>query len=145
MGKRQIKHLLAKRESFKCQLRTFCQFVGNLNSEITNVIKFRLERIKIVYSEFSEIQTELEIAMDHSDDELDERMQFETEYFDIISEAQTILDMRGNESPVNNAPPTISQPFSLPKINLPTFSGEYNDFLHFFLKFTMLSFIKTAV
>ena len=107
--------------------------LNNLNNTIISQLSLRLQNFESVLDEFNNIQSEIEFAIEN--EEPDERKEFESSYYDLISNIQTIISKFNSNSDnsirtkmSDNQPP---QQIRLPSINLPSFNGRYDQWLEF--------------
>ena len=97
-------------------------------------LQLRLGKIETIYNHFDEVQTCLE-CLDELDLQLQERMSFESQYFDCVVMAQQIIERfqrDNNRSKLNETVSHINNHklVKLPTIQLPKFSGSYNIMLY---------------
>ncbi|CAH2099366.1 unnamed protein product [Euphydryas editha] len=141
-----IKILIKKRASFKAKLTQFKNYLSGLEnlkklSTIQhNELTIRLDKILELYVEFDNIQSEIEINCDIPEDQFEEREVYEAQYFGSIALAKELL-VRGDDSAgtgdcFNSVTGSCRAHESAPKLNLPTihlptFTGQYHDWLEF--------------
>jgi len=87
----RLHELKVKRGQVKSKLTRFRNFVDSYENE-PNLpqLKVRHERIVKCFDEFDEIQSEIELVQEQSDEE-NEREVFENSYFEVVAKAETIL------------------------------------------------------
>lgn len=110
-------------------------------------LTLRLEKIEEIWKEFDKVQTELEL-IDSSESE--ERDSFEDQYFRVIEQGQTYLQLL--QSPQSVASNQTNKPFpvsscspilpALPSINIPIFSGSYESWVTFYQIFESVYIIE---
>lgn len=146
---KQLDNLLKKRSSIHRNLSRFQNFLetSNLEEQI-NVcqLKERLANIKNCLSEFNNVQEQIEShdASASTESHDSERNLFENFYYSLVTRAQIIIDevtdtsisSNGNASNSSNTD-NLSQ-IKLPTLSLPTFSGEYDQWLGFYDTFKSL-------
>lgn len=136
--------LKVKRGQIKAKLtrfQTYFKAIDLDNIQSNNIIELnlRLNRFEGCFDEFNEIQSELEITAP-SDSDAIEREQFENLYFDIYAKAKSIVEQNchaDNNKQDSDHCSNISNVSSknnfvkLPTIKLPTFDGQYYNWLEF--------------
>lgn len=154
--KSEIKKLKCNRGTIKSQVTRFSNFLQSFeiaNKTCTELEK-RLQKIEPLWEEFMSIQGQIEVLDESAAQIADlerELNGFEGIYFDLISRAQDIINENLNrvaqvhaQSSVTSLAqaqniahqPTIS--VKLPALDLPKFSGSYNEYLQFFDTFKSL-------
>lgn len=153
------KDLVKKRGSLKAKLTLFKSFLEPLQKAETitslqsNEISLRLTKMEDLYADYDNIQSDIESLSEIPDLQYIERQNFESEYFGALAAAREVLTGfesavdRANSSDagggsvagstvccVNKGGPAIK----LPTIHLPTFSGQYQDWLEFHDTYTSL-------
>ncbi|XP_028166144.1 uncharacterized protein LOC114356943 [Ostrinia furnacalis] len=155
-----LKSLKRTRASQKSKLTIFksylepllaCEDLNALQIHETNI---RLAKIQALYDEFDSIQTQIENALEISGDEFAERETFERAYFGAIAAAQELLSRHTAAGPASGAD-FASVPGSevasavpnikLPTINLPIFTGRYQDWLEFHETYTSLIHTNSSI
>lgn len=142
MSEAELKALNIKRGSVKGKLTHFSKFCENFNPTAHNInqLKTRLKLFESSWSEFNEIQTQIEALHADQDLQLDERLKFESDYCTLVGDAQNIIDSHYSPStqPVANSnsipsPVTVNtnQKVKLPVLSLPKFNGNYDEWLSF--------------
>jgi len=93
-------------------------------------LKLRLDKLESLFDEFDLIQTEIE-GLDESDSQQEERIKFENKFFSIKAVVVNELSSQEQQSPDQTFNRTHRQDFEahmkLPRINLPEFDGEYEN------------------
>lgn len=141
-----LKSLKKNRSSLKSKLTIFKSYLQPLllskvlNSLQNCELSARLSKIQEMYNDFDTAQTEIENLSEISGDEFKEREAFETSFFGAVAAAQELLGRNQASSAVHDDQVTGSSGVSahsggphikLPIINLPTFSGRYQDWLEY--------------
>lgn len=145
-------NLIRKRASLKGKLTQFTNYLSVPKScksltllQLTE-LEVRLSKIEKLYDDFDNLQTEIELQPKADPDEQsEERRQFETLYFEVVSAAKHLQSMSSN--PQAEALPTqvssgtkgrdaltldkINNFVRLPRIDPPTFDGSYQNWLEF--------------
>lgn len=137
-----IKHLTNKRTQIKAKLTRFKTFFDNTsNQQNVKELKLRLRKLEESWKEFEAVQEQIELLDDQTDHAL-EREDFETQYFGLCSKVETHVaevEMKNSSRSHLHRRTTINAiPIKLPTINLPTFSGKYDEWLPFFDTFSAL-------
>lgn len=146
----EFKTLIKKRGSYKARLTQFKAYLEVVQSCHTlttlqiNELNIRLTKLEELYSDFDCTQGDIENECEFPDEQYTEREAFETQYFGAIAVAREMLSKR--------APPdfrsaagsgTVSghaggPKLKLPTIHLPTYTGQYHDWLEFRDTYTSL-------
>lgn len=147
-----VQQLKAKRGCVKAKLtrtRNFIESIdmGELDSALISNLELRLNKIEPLWDEFNELQSQIEVLESRCEDDV--RDEFETSYFELISNVKLIIkeyergefEVAKDASVVgpNQVGPssyqitnnTSSSRVKLPPIKLPTFNGEYCNWLEF--------------
>lgn len=143
------KELIKKRGSYKGRLTTFINHLNlltdgeSLNDSAARELQLRIGKIESLYEQYDEVQTQLECLVENVDEQFKERSEFESLYFKAIAKAQGFQITNANSTPVLSANSekgsrTSHQFVKLPTIQLPKFSGSYDDYLEFRDTFTSL-------
>lgn len=136
------KDLIKKRGSYKGRLTNFSNYMNSfestsLTSVAANELQLRVNRMETLFSEYDEVQLKLECLATSIDIQLSERTEFETQYFSAIAKAQDILNsFHKKQEDLGNERASISSASNhklvkLPVIQLPKFSGSYENWLEF--------------
>ncbi|KAK9675279.1 hypothetical protein QE152_g40484 [Popillia japonica] len=136
--------LIKQRGVLKAQLTSFAKFVNALDnpSKVQKInIKKRLVKIEIIIETFEEIQNKIDLLEPDQTKNTQERENFETEYYEILSIATNMLEndleeivhsennriilgsIASNASQVSLQNAVVN--VKLPKIELPQFDGDY--------------------
>lgn len=150
----ELRKLKTKRGNFKGQLTRFRTVLdtldtGNIDQLKITQLNVRLDKIQPLYDEFVQCQNDIEFLTSHTDmqNEGTELINFENEYFELISRASIIISTYEMEHKVELADDAQSDISSrsrhfqsphgntfaikLPEIKLPKFSGTYDKWLEF--------------
>ncbi|XP_066152747.1 uncharacterized protein [Euwallacea fornicatus] len=137
----ELKGLNVARRTCKAQLTMFSKFLerldvsGGLGAEKIGQIVERLDKLESTFERFETIQSELELHAEDYDDELVERDDFEDRYFELkvrgkgLVQRFSSVDTSGNSQGPESPSPLDN--VKLPVISLPTFSGDFKDWLRF--------------
>lgn len=137
--------LIKKRSSMKAKLTSFSNYLEILKScdnlsELQRLeLSGRFNKFDALYSEFDELQTEIELLTDKPEEAYEVRAQFETQYHAMFALAQSLMSsadvkaregfMTGSEGSTSGG--TRNNFIRLPKIDLPHFDGGYQYWLEF--------------
>lgn len=156
----ELKTLIKKRSSIKCKLTIFNNHLKTIGSkQLTEIqiidLECRLRKFEPLCEEFDALQTDIEILSDElqTDGQVvsAERQQFDTDYFSLVSTAKSLLAASARTGAREGSVASFSDAESgtqvrnlvrLPKIDLPRFSGGYQNWLEF--KDTFLSLIHNS-
>lgn len=140
-----LKSLIVDRGLIKAALTRFKTFARN-SASITpvNQLKKRLETNIGLYDKFDRLQMQIEKLVAGTDTEevhATEREEFETAYFEVVDEVETyIAQFTPNQNRISTASPTSTQAIDnivrLPTLQLPSFDGNYSEWLKFKDTFT---------
>ncbi|XP_049865557.1 uncharacterized protein LOC126366489 [Pectinophora gossypiella] len=135
------KDLVKVRGSYKGQLTTFLSYlktlhVGSLSLNDVSELQMRLGKLMALYDKYDEVQLALECQGDDEDQsaQLRDRADFESLYYKGISDAQILLDSHKKpleESERRSRSSNFMNNVKLPTIQLPKFSGSYDNWLGF--------------
>lgn len=146
--------LRAKRTNIVSRLTRCKTYFDLVNKDLVDdlavvQVQVRLEKIAPVWDEFNEIQSQIENVTSQNDEIVpDERVRddFESKYFKLIGDMQTVCNKFNRSLEINSVAGServLSQNGSavtsanrvslvkLPPIKLPTFNGQYSDWLEF--------------
>ncbi|XP_076661119.1 uncharacterized protein LOC143364992 [Halictus rubicundus] len=143
-----LKTLIIERGTVKAALTRFRTFLSK-SATTTSVgsLKKRLEANIGLHDTFNRVQTRIEILVAGTDAEqmhATERDDFETAYFDLVDQVETfIARSTPNHSRATTVSPISAQAtdsstthIRLPTLQLPSFDGNYSDWLKFKDTFT---------
>ncbi|KAI8440876.1 hypothetical protein MSG28_009178 [Choristoneura fumiferana] len=164
----EIKDLIRKRGVVKGRLTNFINYIEKLDT-LTSLqiieLKVRLNKIDSLYDQFEEIQTAIECNVDEKDKtaHLAERTEFENLFYAHVAVAQEILNAN---KPAKNDNHSSSASYvsheadeqagvkgehastrgiKLPTIQIPRFSGQYDEWLEFHDLFVSLIHESTSI
>jgi len=132
-----VEELKKKRTIIKAKVTTFQTFLKKLDTDLSKgqELPLRLERAEKLLSEYDEVQSEIEAA---TDIDMDERAKFEDAFYTAIllgRNTVTRLSPSTSKELASSAAIDITTHtnslLKLPNINLPTFNGEYNQWITF--------------
>ncbi|CAB0009365.1 unnamed protein product [Nesidiocoris tenuis] len=128
----------------KASLTRFKTFVENfdLDNDDVTLLQVKFEKIEPVWNSFDTVQTEIELAVLDEDDNVraaedNERIKFEDDFALQISKAKSIIACKSGRSDnvssysAREVATTHDTVVNLPKINLPTFDGKWEEFCSF--------------
>lgn len=147
----EIQALHTRRGVIKGKMTRFMTFVDSINTEDVDEITIitlqeRLNKFCPVLEEFNEVQYDIELAEPDSETSDQERDQFEQGYYSLIGKVKSIINkfnknsksIDGSEvsrvverSEINSVVQNNSHELKLPSIKLPTFDGNYRNWLEF--------------
>ncbi|XP_030767714.1 uncharacterized protein LOC115891411 [Sitophilus oryzae] len=130
--------LTRKRGNIKGQLTRLETFIQNYDSSKHHEISIRLKRAGEWWDEFESIQDEIE-DLDDSDEQVAERDDFGTKYFDILGRLNLLA--HGGSTQDSTAPRTEVR---LPPMEVPIFYGSYKQWLEFHDSFKSWALKGTA-
>lgn len=141
------KDLIKKRSIIKGRLTKFKDHVNVLSqvgaSKLTNIqikdLSMRVDKFQELLSDFTEVQSEIELGSATIDEQLTERENIETQFFSLLSTAQVLIESssshknsRSTESVSNASQCSHSlSSIKLPTISLPSFDGDYLRWLEY--------------
>lgn len=128
----ELKRLKQTRGVLRSALTRAATFLDSDNARQTILPQLRERKDKIAqtWDQFNDIQTMIE-SLEEENNASQDRSEFEETYFDIVSRFdQLIIDHEVIEAPPRG-PPQPANSLRLPKIELPTFSGGYEEWYAF--------------
>lgn len=126
--------LIAQRGQVKRKVTLFKKFFEALGVEpgSSTQLRLRLEKLELVYQEFDNIQSEIELqAPDEEDEHVTAREEFEREYFRLVGEATDVVEKLKADKTVSGSHDRPKVSVKLPIITLPEFHGNYDSWLSF--------------
>jgi hypothetical protein len=141
-----LKDLIKKRSIIKGRLTKFKDYVNTLkqvgSTKITAVqikdLSMRVDKFQELLTEFSALQTEIELLSANIDEQITERDALETQFFSLLSVSQDLIEncssnkiLQENESVVGSCSHSPFNSIKLPTINLAKFDGNYLKWLEF--------------
>jgi hypothetical protein len=130
----ELPELLKRRAILKSSLTRFTTFFENHKSNIAHAkqISIRKEVLNKTFNDFNDIQTSIELL---KDDEKAYRESFETDYYKVIADVSSYLEshtLTSSSTSVNSSQGIAESVIAkLPPINLPSFEGNYIDWVNF--------------
>jgi Protein of unknown function (DUF1759)/Putative peptidase (DUF1758) len=142
--------LIKKRGLAKSTVSRIANYVERYDtSSDINLIRSRLDQVLNVWEEYNQSQYELEI--NDEEDHAPDREAFEEAYHAVKAKMSTLLEPANISATAARNSGCCSQASAntmrvkLPTINLPTFSGEYSQWIHFKDIFISLVIDNTAI
>ncbi|KAL0831492.1 hypothetical protein ABMA28_002289 [Loxostege sticticalis] len=146
------KELIKRRGSFKGRLTVFTKYLEALEVPLSDSdareLQVRMGKIESLYDQYDQVQLQLECLVEEMDTQLTERARFESLYYKALSNAQGLLDehtvkvrnLQKNDRSFHTTSPNAhnNRLVKLPTIQLPKFSGSYDNWLEFHDTFTSL-------
>ncbi|XP_063837178.1 uncharacterized protein LOC135086343 isoform X1 [Ostrinia nubilalis] len=134
-----IVQLSRSRAAFKGKLTQFTNFIDNLATPLTADdilnLEFRIENVTSTYEKFDTIQMQLECLSEDTSSQLLEREKFEELYFESLAKAKGLVMAFRNDNDEPEAKPSHSSEcidsIKFPEIALPSFSGDFREWLEF--------------
>lgn len=141
-SKDQLKALKNKRKVIKAAVTRFESFIDNVRDSNINQIENRIDKFSNTYEEFNLVQAQIE-ELDESEFDTTEREEFENRFFDLKTRSQQLVinNVRAESSTTsesNESGRLSNSLVKLPTINLPSFSGAYEDWFPFYDTFNSL-------
>ncbi|XP_072380905.1 uncharacterized protein [Diabrotica undecimpunctata] len=140
----QLTVLKRKRGIFKAQITKFDSFISSFTHDKIVELQVRVDKCKEWWNDFDQIQSEIDL-LDTSEEQLQERLDFQDAYFKLIASAEIILknEVNLNETIANSGHNTSLDRNSLknvrlPPLEVPTFNGCYQHWLEFRDSFTSM-------
>ncbi|XP_012152411.1 uncharacterized protein LOC105664082 [Megachile rotundata] len=141
----ELKPLISERGTIKAALTRFNTFFKDSGSSTSvGALKKRLEANTTLYDKFNKVQNRIEMLVSGTDFEAThaaERDQFENVYFNLVAQVEEYIEGASGASRSADAvagrsgtPSTIADPqpaVTLPTIQLPSFDGNYSDWIRF--------------
>ncbi|XP_070529958.1 uncharacterized protein [Cardiocondyla obscurior] len=125
-----------------------------VNSDARAQLEERRSRLEIYWKEFNELQTAIE---DIDEADVPEREQFENAFYALTAKITTAIRSSGAEASARSSPSDLTtgsngvfgggavSNIRLPKLNLPTFSGRYDEWYPFRDTFRSVIHENTAI
>ncbi|XP_072375596.1 uncharacterized protein [Diabrotica undecimpunctata] len=131
-----IEKLRKTRGSIKARLTIFTKFIEKCvdsKSEITPIeLQDRLHRSECILLQFEDIQCQIESCLDEiPEEELNYREDFENAYFKASTAAKQLIEATNQSVPVSQSSNAHSSGVTLPSIQLPKFTGCFENWLEF--------------
>lgn len=132
------KELIKKRGSIKGRLTAFGTYllaldVSTMNSSEARELQLRIGKIESLYDQYDEVQLKLECHCENIELQINERNDFEKQYYKLLSDAQETLETYKKSQEGENISNARSNQrlVKLPTIQLPKFGGSYENWLEF--------------
>lgn len=145
--KAQLRSLKAKRAQTKSQCTRFRSYIDGLDAANVSVaeLRQRLQKFSELWTTFDNNQTLIEeLEPEDITEHGEERAEFENKYFSITADLETIIEskvegpnpfqmprgMREN-TPATQGSNHPNEHLKLPRVNLPSFSGKFDEWMPF--------------
>lgn len=121
------------------RIRNYVESITAVNSTVTAQLEERKLKLEQHWSDYNKVQSQIEI---HEQTENDDRAGFEEAFYALSAKIRETLSPPSHSRSAAISPATVSETSDttncvrLPKLNLPTFSGKYDEWLPFFDSFT---------
>ncbi|XP_049884023.1 uncharacterized protein LOC126379357 [Pectinophora gossypiella] len=145
-----LKELIKRRGSYKGRLTIFINYLNELSAETLTAtgakeLQLRLNKQESLYDSYDSIQLQLECLTEDVEAQYSARNEFESQYYKALACAQDLLckfnkncDDSSESDGKSTRASTRPQLVRLPTIQLPKFSGRYENWLEFRDTFTSL-------
>lgn len=161
-----LKSLIKRRASHKSKLTQFKAYLDallscctSLSSIQVNELNIRLSKLEELYSDYDQVQFEIENLSETPGEQYTEREAFEAKYYSAIAVGRDTLEKNAAachvaagapigssaSSVTGSGAPLTGTHFKLPIIHLPNFSGRYQDWLEFHDTYTSLIHENNAI
>lgn len=145
----ELKSLIRKRSCMKGKMTIFDKYLDEFKriARPTSIqlldLESRFNKFDALYTEFDQLQDAINVLSELSDDENEEREEFEAQYHQLVAEARSLLGARPSHSTEAARDGSVSgfedaqaggfksNCVRLPKIDLPVFQGHYQHWLEF--------------
>ncbi|XP_059049801.1 uncharacterized protein LOC131844840 isoform X1 [Achroia grisella] len=105
----QLNQLIKRRGTFKSKLTNFCNYINILkessavsNAAIQFELQSRIDKMELLYSDFDNLQGEIEELADDPDQRYQERDVFENQYYSAVATAKTLCQSSSTSSHSSN-------------------------------------------
>lgn len=159
-----LKTLTKQRATLKTKVTQFITYLDSLNCcpKLNRIqvgeLNIRLSKMEELYSDYDNVQSDIENVCEIPDDQYKDREGFESRYFGVIAQAREVL-ARNQASAGADAAEGLDAgsvtgsgiahqggpKLKLPTIHLPTFSGQYQDWLEFHDTFSSLIHLDKSI
>nr|XP_053600617.1 uncharacterized protein LOC128669669 [Plodia interpunctella] len=138
-----VKDLTKRRASFKGRVTVFTNYLFTISKPITESVarelQLRLGKLESLYEKYDDVQLQLECSAENMESKLTERAEFEKFYYKALTDAQGILnEFNKSHTTKKCSNGNSNRLVKLPTIQLPKFSGSYDNWLEFRDTFTSL-------
>lgn len=154
-GKKQkdeLTPLVVKRDSIIDQLNRFKQFFETFSPSQEPQLPDRIKKCEGLWDSYEDVQSKIEMMLDEEQDidrQVDERKRFETLYFESLSLGKSLLNdnksIGQSSSQCNDTPQFMPSQAKLPIIEIPKFSGAYDQWVPFYDIFSSLIHNSTSL
>ncbi|XP_018376531.1 PREDICTED: uncharacterized protein LOC108769820 [Trachymyrmex cornetzi] len=132
------------------RIRTFADSAGPVTPSVAAQLEERRSKLESYWSEYDSVQTKIELR---DESEANNRVTFEDAYFSLSARLREMLSItalpRAAASPSpSTSSATVTEHFNhikLPKLDLPKFSGKYDEWFPFFDTFKSLIHANAAL
>lgn len=130
------------------RIKTYVESVTAVNPTVIAQIEERKSKLEYYWSEYNTVQTQLEIQ---DEAEGDDRAAFEEAFYAVSAKIRELLRPSGPLCATAISPSTISEVsdaanrIRLPKLNLPSFSGRYDEWFPFYDTFASVIHSNASV
>ncbi|CAK1583794.1 unnamed protein product [Parnassius mnemosyne] len=143
MASASHKDLIKKRGGLKAKLTSFNNFLNLIKDLVVlselqkSELECRLRKIDAVYDQFDALQMEIEALSEQVEDEYKERLQYEEQYYSLLALARSMMNAATSStssragSVTDDHEDSCAPKFHLPVINVPQFSGDFQEWLEF--------------
>lgn len=136
-GDNELKRLINQRDGMFKQMNAINEFYESL--DFSNLLDLDGQKLELkgkilntFYDKFNNIQLDIDLILENVDDDVRER--FDKIYFDLASKIELFQkrNLSVNKSGDAGAGQVINKPnVKLPDIQLPSFTGQYDQWLEF--------------
>ncbi|XP_022836586.1 uncharacterized protein LOC111363955, partial [Spodoptera litura] len=156
MTEKEEKELIKRRASYKGRLTAFSNYLNDLEDSLNpsqvNELQLRTGKMENLFTQYDEVQLRLECLVDDINSQLSERNEFESTFYKLVSKAQDLLSRNGKShndecSMSDKSSSRISNRrlVKLPTIQLPKFSGSFDNWLEFRDTFSSLIHVNEDI
>ncbi|XP_055615345.1 uncharacterized protein LOC129761635 [Toxorhynchites rutilus septentrionalis] len=133
---RKTKKLIIRRNNILGSARLIKVFDTNYVHETDfPQLKFRIEKLDSLWDEFNDVQAEIELDHEVTDEIAEERVSFEEVYFQLkgslTSKLVNVTPSTTSMSSSPVAPPTQTFNVRLPELKIPEFKGDFDEWMNF--------------
>lgn len=138
----ELESLKNKRRTLKAsctRIKGYVDFVQDITDEMIAQLKVRKEKLELYWQQYDDVQSQIELI--ETGAEGSDRDNFEASYFNLIARIHYLLDSaRSTRASQANAAAfnvessqqaNVNTHICLPKLNLPVFSGKYQEWTPF--------------
>ncbi|XP_062714127.1 uncharacterized protein LOC134290914 [Aedes albopictus] len=135
---KECKRLIIRRNSILGSAKLIGAFNEKYNPATDYAqIKFRLAKLDTLWTEFNEVQAEIELEYGLTEELSDGKATFEDMYYRLKGSLDSKLTLNNTPStstghiPPPVAPPTQALGVRLPKLKIPEFKGDFDEWMNF--------------